>query len=102
MSSRANVRGGVNTEQQQMDVNAERTAVICAALKSLYAKYVLPLEKKYQYDYFFESPFLSDVEFDGKNSFALEVVGKRVCRNELLPSRIITAQTDFFFCYSLA
>jgi hypothetical protein len=72
MSSRANVRGGVNTQQQQMDVNAERTAVICAALKSLYAKYVLPLEKKYQYDYFFESPFLSDVEFDGKNSFALE------------------------------
>jgi hypothetical protein len=68
MSNRSSVRGGVNVQQQQLDVNAERTAVICAALKSLYSKYVLPLEKKYQYDYFFESPFLSDVEFDGKNN----------------------------------
>jgi hypothetical protein len=69
MSNRSSVRGGVNVQQQQLDVNAERTAIICAALKSLYTKYVLPLEKKYQYDYFFESPFLSDVEFDGKSKF---------------------------------
>lgn len=55
-----------NAQQQQLDVNAERTAVICATLKSLYSKYVFPLEKKYQYDYFFESPFLSDAEFDAK------------------------------------
>jgi len=61
------VRGAsANAQQQQLDVNAERTAVICATLKSLYSKYVFPLEKKYQYDYFFESPFLSDAEFDAK------------------------------------
>ncbi len=68
MSTRSSLKAGANVQQQQLDVNAERTAVICAALKSLYTKYVLPLEKKYQYDYFFESPFLSDVEFDGKHS----------------------------------
>mmetsp|Transcript_10979 Transcript_10979/g.15817 ORF Transcript_10979/g.15817 Transcript_10979/m.15817 type:complete len:567 (+) Transcript_10979:132-1832(+) len=68
MSSRqVSVRGAsANAQQQQLDVNAERTAVICATLKSLYSKYVFPLEKKYQYDYFFESPFLSDAEFDAK------------------------------------
>lgn len=67
MSNRqVSMRGAsANAQQQQLDVNAERTAVICATLKSLYSKYVFPLEKKYQYDYFFESPFLSDAEFDG-------------------------------------
>lgn len=43
----------------------DRTAVISARLKELYSKSVLPVEKKYRYDYFFESPLLSDVEFDG-------------------------------------
>lgn len=44
----------------------DRTAVISAKLKSIYRKAVLPIEKRYKYDYFFESPFLTDVEFDSK------------------------------------
>lgn len=45
---------------------SDRTAQVAARLKQIYKKYVFPVEKKYQYDFFFESPFLSDVEFDGK------------------------------------
>lgn len=45
---------------------ADRTARIAAKLKEIYKRSVLPLEKKYQYDYFYESPFLTDVEFDAK------------------------------------
>lgn len=52
--------GGINTD---MD---DRTAMIAARLKQLYAKSILPVEKKYRYDYFFDSPLLSDVEFDAK------------------------------------
>jgi hypothetical protein len=44
---------------------SDRTAQVAARLKQIYKKYVYPVEKKYQYDFFFESPFLSDVEFDG-------------------------------------
>jgi N-terminal EH-domain containing protein len=43
----------------------DRTAVIASRLKQLYSKSILPVEKKYRYDYFFDSPLLSDVEFDG-------------------------------------
>lgn len=49
----------------EMDEVADRTAVIAGRLKDLYAKSVHPVEKRYQYDYFFESPFMTDVEFDG-------------------------------------
>lgn len=49
----------------EMDEVADRTAVIASRLKDLYAKSVHPVEKRYQYDYFFESPFMTDVEFDG-------------------------------------
>ena len=49
----------------EMDEVADRTAVIAGRLKELYAKSVHPVEKRYQYDYFFESPFMTDVEFDG-------------------------------------
>ena len=49
----------------EMDEVADRTAVIAGRLKDLYAKSVYPVEKRYQYDYFFESPFMTDVEFDG-------------------------------------
>ncbi|GAX23307.1 EH domain-containing protein 3 [Fistulifera solaris] len=45
---------------------SDRTAQVAARLKQIYKKYVYPVEKKYQYDFFFESPFLSDVEFDAK------------------------------------
>jgi hypothetical protein len=48
------------------DEVADRTNVITAKLKTIYRKSVLPVEQRYKYDYFYESPFLSDVEFDGK------------------------------------
>jgi len=51
--------------QAKMDEVADRTAIIADRLKELYTKSVHPVEKRYQYDYFFESPFLTDVEFDG-------------------------------------
>lgn len=50
----------------QADSLADRTAMIANRLKSIYKKAVLPVEKKYRYDYFYESPFMTDVEFDGK------------------------------------
>ena len=48
------------------DALGDRTAMIAARLKAIYKKAVLPVEKKYRYDYFYESPLLSDVEFDCK------------------------------------
>jgi len=45
---------------------ASRTQMIAARLKTIYRKSVHPAEKKYRYDYFYESPLLSDVEFDAK------------------------------------
>lgn len=48
------------------DEISDRTNVITARLKTIYRKVVLPVEQRYQYDYFYESPFLSDVEFDGR------------------------------------
>jgi EH domain-containing protein 1 len=47
------------------DAADDRTAMIASRLKQLYTKSILPVEKKYRYDYFFDSPLLSDVEFDG-------------------------------------
>ena len=52
---------------------AHRTAKVAARLKELYKKHVLPVEKRYQYDYFFESPLLSDVEFDGTSTCTRKV-----------------------------
>jgi hypothetical protein len=43
-----------------------RTAVITARLKQVYRKSVFPVEKRYKYDYFYESPLMTDVEFDGE------------------------------------
>jgi hypothetical protein len=48
------------------DEITDRTNVITARLKTIYRKVVLPVEQRYKYDYFYESPFLSDVEFDGR------------------------------------
>lgn len=45
---------------------ANRTSVISAHLKKIYRKSVLPVEKKYRYDFFYDSPLLTDVEFDAK------------------------------------
>jgi len=46
--------------------SAERTSLVAARLKQIYRKAVLPVEKRFKYDYFYESPFLTDVEFDSK------------------------------------
>lgn len=43
-----------------------RTAAIAARLKQVYRKSVFPVEKRYKYDYFYESPLMTDVEFDGE------------------------------------
>jgi len=51
--------------EQAADDLASRTANIAAALKKIYRKSVLPVEQRYQYDYFYESPFLTDIEFEG-------------------------------------
>jgi len=45
---------------------ADRSSRVQARLKQIYRKAVLPVEKRFRYDYFYESPFLSDVEFDSK------------------------------------
>jgi len=45
---------------------ADRTSLIAARLKSIYRKSILPVEKRHRYDYFMESPFMTDVEFDAK------------------------------------
>lgn len=54
------------SKQSGNDDLVERTNIVAAKLKAIYKKNVLPIEKKYQYDYFYDSPFLSDVEFDSK------------------------------------
>jgi len=57
-----------------VDEIANRTAHVSAQLKKLYRKSVLPVEKRYKYDYFYESPLLSDVEFDGETFKNSEMV----------------------------
>lgn len=61
--------------EKVMDEVADRTAQISSRLKAIYKKSVEPVEKRFRYDYFFESPFLTDVEFDGKVAFPLPFVG---------------------------
>ncbi len=46
--------------------STNRTEIVQSRLKQIYKKCVLPVEKRFRYDYFYESPFLSDVEFDCK------------------------------------
>ena len=60
MQASASVAGGGVTDEV-----ADRTSVITGRLKTIYRKTVLPVEKRFKYDYFYDSPFLSDVEFDG-------------------------------------
>lgn len=50
---------------------ADRTAMVSARLKQIYKKSVYPVEKRHRYDYFYESPFLTDVEFDSKPQIML-------------------------------
>jgi len=56
----------VGNDSSSKDALEDSTAKISARLKTIYKKSVLPVEKKYRYDYFYESPLLSDVEFDSK------------------------------------
>lgn len=43
-----------------------KTNRVSSQLKAIYTENILPAEKRYRYDYFYESPFLTDVEFDAK------------------------------------
>uniref|UniRef100_A0A7S4JNC5 Calmodulin n=1 Tax=Odontella aurita TaxID=265563 RepID=A0A7S4JNC5_9STRA len=59
-----------STSSPRDDV-ADRTAMLSARLKQIYKKAVYPVEKRHRYDYFYESPFLTDVEFDSKPQIML-------------------------------
>lgn len=48
------------------DAAADKTNRAQAQLKAIYKDNILPAEKRYLYDFFYESPFLTDVEFDAK------------------------------------
>jgi hypothetical protein len=49
-----------------MNETSDRSSKVQSRLKQIYSKTVLPVEKRFQYDFFYESPFLTDVEFDCK------------------------------------
>jgi hypothetical protein len=66
------------------DEIANRTSVITGRLKSIYRKTVLPVEKKYSYDYFYESPLMTDVEFDGTNEKLMRFLCSSFSPAELL------------------
>ena len=58
---------GIDMNQSDAsNIIADRTALIAARLKAIYTKSILPVEKRHRYDYFYESPFLTEVEFDAK------------------------------------
>jgi hypothetical protein len=48
-----------------LDSVADKTQYIADQLRRIYEKSVLPVEKRYRYDYFYESPYMTAVEFDG-------------------------------------
>ncbi|KAL9184068.1 hypothetical protein ACHAXT_002154 [Thalassiosira profunda] len=48
------------------DAAADKTNRVNDKLKAIYKNNILPAEKRYRYDFFYESPFLTDVEFDAK------------------------------------
>jgi N-terminal EH-domain containing protein len=73
-----NVTAGVTDVKIEVG-NEDRAALISARLKQIYNKSILPVEKKYRYDYFFDSPLLSDVEFDG--TFHSDGFAKKLCWN---------------------
>jgi hypothetical protein len=54
------------TEPKVVNETADRSQRVQKRLKSIYSKTVLPVEKRFRYDYFYESPFLTDSEFDCK------------------------------------
>jgi len=48
------------------DEALDKTNRVSARLKAIYKDNILPAEKRYRYDFFYESPYLTDVEFDAK------------------------------------
>jgi EH domain-containing protein 1 len=52
--------------EEQPDAAQDKSVKISLRLKEIYKKSIYPCEKRYQYDYFYDSPFLTDVEFDAK------------------------------------
>ncbi|KAL7544192.1 hypothetical protein ACHAWF_007571 [Thalassiosira exigua] len=48
------------------DDAVNKTNRVSAKLKAIYKDNILPAEKRYRYDFFYESPYLTDVEFDAK------------------------------------
>eukprot|EP00579_Thalassiosira_antarctica_P015439 CAMPEP_0201942934 /NCGR_PEP_ID=MMETSP0903-20130614/49987_1 /ASSEMBLY_ACC=CAM_ASM_000552 /TAXON_ID=420261 /ORGANISM="Thalassiosira antarctica, Strain CCMP982" /LENGTH=552 /DNA_ID=CAMNT_0048485465 /DNA_START=84 /DNA_END=1742 /DNA_ORIENTATION=+ len=48
------------------DVAINQTISVSTKLKAIYKDNILPAEKRYRYDFFYESPYLTDVEFDAK------------------------------------
>jgi len=58
--------GSPNQSNGAAGDTADRTSIVAAKLKKIYKTSVLPVEKRFQYDYFYESPCLADVEFDSK------------------------------------
>lgn len=76
------------------DETTDRTAVVSAQLKRIYKKAVLPVEKRYKYDYFYDSPLLTDVEFDGRYIFFVGLklghVSAAVC--------LVVSWCTVFFC----
>jgi len=56
----------VDSQKDPSKAIAEQTAKLAGRLKAIYRKSILPVEKRFRYDYFYESPFLTDVEFDAK------------------------------------
>lgn len=88
----ASMAAATATSTGVTDEVADRTSVITGRLKSIYRKTVLPVEKKYSYDYFYESPLLTDIEFDGKRpeTYMNEEF-------EILLFRILSTQKVLFF-----
>ena len=72
--------GGASAGGAPTDDIPNRTANISAHLKRIYRKSVLPVEKRYKYDYFYESPLLTDVEFEGTNRCGKDVTDKCMLR----------------------
>lgn len=55
-----------SSSKNTMNETSDRSSKVQSRLKQIYSKTVLPVEKRFQYDFFYESPFLTDVEFDSK------------------------------------
>jgi hypothetical protein len=78
------------------DVVEDKNALIYTRLKQIYRAAVLPVEKRYRYDYFYESPFMSDVEFDGKKVETREI--SRLTTTIVFDTQLLRPHITFFRC----